>query len=40
MDTFDMFQAIFGKKDGFGWWSLEIISANAGTQFTSTEFQE
>ena len=28
------------KIDKFGWWDLEIISADAGTQFTSTEFQE
>ena len=26
--------------DQFGWWDLEIISADAGTQFTSTEFKE
>ena len=25
--------------DEFGWWDLERISADAGTQFTSTEFQ-
>ena len=24
----------------FGWWDLEIISADTGTQFTSTEFKE
>ena len=35
-----MFQAIFGKIDDFGWWYLEIISADAGTQFTPTEFQD
>ena len=35
-----MFQAIFGKIDEFGSWDLEIISADAGTQFTSTEFQD
>ena len=26
--------------DQFGWWYLERISADAGTQFTSTEFKE
>ena len=36
----DMFQSRFGKIDQFGWWDLEIFSADAGTQFTSTEFKE
>ena len=36
MDKLDMFQSRFGKIDQFGWWDLEIISADAGTQFTST----
>ena len=40
MDTLDMFQSRFGRIDDFGWWDLERISADAGTQFTSTEFQE
>ena len=40
MDKFDMFQSRFGKIDEFGWWDLEIISANAGKKFTSTEFHE
>ena len=40
MDKLDMFQSRFGKIDQFGWWDLETISANAGTQFTSTEFKE
>ena len=39
MDKLDMFQSRFGKIDQFGWWYLEIISADAGTQFTSTEFK-
>ena len=34
-----MFQSKFGKIDQFGWWDLERISADAGTQFTSTEFK-
>ena len=34
-----MFQYLFGKIDKFGWWDLKGISANAGTQFTSMEFQ-
>ena len=40
MDKLDTFQSIFGKIDQFGWWDLEIISADAGTQFTSTEFKD
>ena len=35
-----MFQSGFGKIDKFGWWDLERISADAGTQFTLTEFKE
>ena len=35
-----MFQSRFEKIDEFGWWYLERISADAGTQFTSTEFKE
>ena len=35
-----MFQSRFGKIDQFGWWDLERISADAGTQFTSTEFKD
>ena len=40
MDKLDMFQSRFGKIDQFGWWDLEIISADAGTKFTSTEFKD
>ena len=40
LDKLDMFQYRFVKIDQFGWWYLEIISADAGTQFTSTEFKE
>ena len=39
MDKLDMFQSRFGKIDPFGWWDLEKISADAGTQFTLTEFK-
>ena len=39
-DKLDMFQSIFVKIEEFGWWDLEIISADSGTQFTSTEFKE
>ena len=35
-----MFQTRFGKIDKFGWWCLERISADAGTQFASTEFKK
>ena len=40
MDKLDIFQSRFVRIDEFGWWDLEIISADAGTQFTSTEFQD
>ena len=40
MDKLDMFQSRFGKIDQFGWWDLERLSADAGTQLTSTEFKE
>ena len=40
IDKLNMFQAIFVKVDQFGWWELEIISADAGKTFTSTEFQD
>ena len=36
MDKMDIFQSRFGKIDQYGWWYLERISADAGTQFTST----
>ena len=35
-----MFQSRSGKIDEFGWWYLERISADAVTQFTSTEFKD
>ena len=40
MDKLDMFQSRFLKIEHFGWWDLEIISEDAGTQFTYTEFQD
>ena len=40
MENLDMFQSRFGEIDQFGWWDLEIISVDAGTQFTSTEFKD
>ena len=40
MEKLDMFQSRFGKIDQFGWWDLKRISADAGTQFTSTDFKE
>ena len=40
MDKLDMFQSRSGKIEEFGWWYLEIISADAGTQFTLTDFKE
>ena len=40
MDKLDMIQSRFGKLYKFGWWDLEIISADVGTQFISTDFQD
>ena len=40
MEKLDMFQSRFGQIDQFGWWDLERISSDAGTQFTSTDFKE
>ena len=40
MDKLDMFQDRFGKIEKFVSWDLEIISADAGKQFTYTEFQD
>ena len=40
MEKLDTFQSRFGKIYQFGWLDLERISADAGTQFTSTEFKE
>ena len=40
MDKLDMFQSRFGKIDQFGWWDLERVSADAGAQFTLTEFKD
>ena len=40
MDKLDMFQSRFEKIDKFGWCDLERISADAGSQFTLTEFKE
>ena len=40
MEKLDMFQCIFGKIDQIGWWDLERISADAGTQFTSTDIKQ
>ena len=34
------FNPDLGKLTTFGWWDLEKISADAGTQFTYTEFKE
>ena len=40
MDKLDMLQSRFGKIYEFGWWDLERISSDAGTQFTLTEFKQ
>ena len=39
-DKLYIFQYRFEKIDKFGWWDLEIFSADVGNQFTSTEFKE
>ena len=33
MDKLNMFQARFGKVDEFGWWYMELIQTDDGTQF-------
>ena len=40
MEKLDISQTRFGKIDQFGWWDLERIAADAGTQFNSTEFKD
>ena len=40
MDKLDMLQSRSRKIYEFGWWGLEIISADADKQFTPTEFKE
>ena len=40
MDKLDMFQSRFEKIDEFGWWDLERISEDAGSQFTLVELKE
>ena len=40
MEKLDMFQSRFGQMDQFGRWDLEIISSDAGTEFTLTEFKD
>ena len=39
VDKLDMFQYTFGKIYWFGWWKFKMFLVDAGTQFTSTEFQ-
>ena len=39
MDKLDMFKSRCGKIDEFGWWDLEIISADVRAQFTLTKFK-
>ena len=40
IDILDISNPYLEKIYGFGWWDLEIISADAGIQFISTEFKE
>ena len=40
MDKLYILQSRFGKIDESGWLDLEIISVDAGTQFTSMELQK
>ena len=39
MDKLDMLQYRSVKIDKFGWWDLEIFSANSGTQFILTQLK-
>ena len=40
MEKLDMLQSILGKIGEFGWWDLEGISSDSGTQFILTDFKE
>ena len=40
MVKLDMFQSRSWKIDEFGWWYLEIISADSDTKFTLTDFKQ
>ena len=40
MDKPDMFQARFGKVYEFGWWDMERIQTDSGTQIPYKQFQE
>ena len=40
MDKLDMLKTRYDKVDEFGWWDLMRIQTEAGTQFTSKDFQE
>ena len=35
MNKLDVFQEMFLKVDEFGWWDMEIIQIDAGTQSAS-----
>ena len=40
VENLDLFQARFGKVDGFGWCYMERIQTDASVHFTSYDFQE
>ena len=40
MDKLNMSRSRFGEIDEFGWWDLERVSADEGTEFTSAEFKQ
>ena len=40
MEKIDMFQERFVKVSDFGWWDMDRIQTDDGTQFTSKEFHE
>ena len=40
LDNLNIFQSRSGKIENFGLWDLERISADAGTQFTKTKFEQ
>ena len=39
MEKLDIFQSRFGKVEEFGLWGMAKIKTDAGTLFTSEEFQ-
>ena len=40
MTKLDIFQARFGKVDEFCWWDMMRVQTDAGSYFTSKDFQK